>query len=91
MASHSGVSIASLAQNKESKPAFFRMLPQEIRDSIYDYAFGTELETSRLIWTNEWREREMKKRHSSKNHMYRRMVGFDYETDESHLYQVSFC
>ena len=50
----------------DSESAFFRVLPQEIRDQIYDYAFASEFDTSKIIWRSEWKEREMHNRRLEK-------------------------
>jgi hypothetical protein len=49
-------------QAADLSPAFFEKLPQEIRDTIYDYVFIPEFEYSKVVSRKKWRQREMEAR-----------------------------
>lgn len=54
----------------ECASLFFEKLPQEIRDQIYDHAFGSEFKVSSVIHKATWRQRELERRDDAR-------MGFD--------------
>ena len=48
-------------QTCRSAPPFLE-LPQELKDQIYSYAFGTEFAVSRIVPKEKWRAREVEMR-----------------------------
>ena len=78
----------------DSESAFFRVLPQEIRDQIYDYAFASEFDTSKIMWRSEWKEREMHNRRLEKAVATSRLrfaLGSAPEPTNAPSYEVLHC